>query len=113
MMNAERRTERRPDPVPHSAFCICHPAFQDWAMTIPIHSMRRWHWAVIGLVAGAVLGWARHLGAIGEPVGGRGFISQARLGEALRVPPVRGKPFVGGITIRRTPQVDLVTLRLL
>ena len=78
-----------------------------------VHSPRRWHWAVLGLVAGVALGFARHAGDSIERVGGPGFLSQAQFEHGFLVPPVQGKPYIAGIRIRRTPSVDLVTLRRL
>ena len=81
-------------------------------MEFDIQSLKRWHWAVVGLVAGAALAWARL--AAGPPgmVGGVGFISQREFEHDLQSGPLTPDgPLLADITVFPRGEYDLVTMR--
>ncbi len=66
-----------------------------------LQTLRRWHWMMIGLVAGLAVGAGRILSAADERIGGAGFVNQSVFENDLRVPPLAGKPYVKGIVLHR------------
>ena len=78
-----------------------------------VQSLKRWHWIVIGLVAGSLFAAAKLMSASDERLGGPGFLSQAEFERSLRVPPAGSRPFVSGIVIHTGPRADLVRFRQL
>jgi prepilin-type processing-associated H-X9-DG protein/prepilin-type N-terminal cleavage/methylation domain-containing protein len=77
-----------------------------------VQDLKRWHWIVIGAIAGAGFALARTLSIADRPVGGADFISQAKFESQLRFSPVMGKPRIANIVIHPAAgsQIDLVSL---
>jgi len=81
-----------------------------------VQSLQRWHWIVIGLIAGAVVGGGRLMAVSDKEVGGPDFITQAQFERELRLPPIelsKGKPqpYITGLAIHQAKGVDLVSFR--
>jgi prepilin-type N-terminal cleavage/methylation domain-containing protein len=79
-----------------------------------VHHLHRWHWMLVGLILGFSCGAGRMLSDMEDRIGGPGFITQARFENDLRVPPIAGRPYVKGITIRPATtgiDVDIVSFQ--
>ena len=76
-----------------------------------IQAFKRWQWAVIGLVAGAVLAGAKMLAVSDQMYGGPGFLDQAHFESGLNQVNFEGGPVITDIVIRPRANVDLVTFR--
>ncbi|HXE53643.1 MAG TPA: hypothetical protein VN541_11530 [Tepidisphaeraceae bacterium] len=75
--------------------------------------LRPWHWILIGLAMGLIVGVAAVLSGRNEQIGGAGFISQRQFEQALLMPPVRGRPYVQSVVIHPADEVDLLTMDVL
>src|ERR1051325_1323006 len=75
-----------------------------------LESWKRWHWALIGLVAGARIRWADVSRHEGELVGGPGFITQIVFEQEFLAAPVEGRPRLKNFSIHRVGDADVVEM---
>jgi prepilin-type processing-associated H-X9-DG protein/prepilin-type N-terminal cleavage/methylation domain-containing protein len=75
-----------------------------------VQDLKRWHWVLIGIIAGIVVGQAQSLVSADRPVGGRDFITQPAFESKLRYSPVLGKPYLANIILHASGTTDLVSV---
>ena len=77
-----------------------------------LRRVRRWQWAVLGIIAGLAMGAAQLLRGNDAMVGGEGFISQRVFEQIVKQSTPTSASRVVSLHIRPTPNVDMVTLNL-
>src|SRR5687767_1906769 len=75
-----------------------------------IQSWKRWHWALLGAVAGAAIGWATLSRRDNQLIGGAGYIPQATFEQELSLPPLEGHPRLRNFSIYHVGNVDIVDM---
>src|SRR5437879_5999067 len=78
-----------------------------------LESSKRWHWALIGMIAGAALGWANVSRQENQLIGGEGFVPQIVFEPELLAPPVDGHPRLKNFSIYRVGDADVVEMERL
>src|SRR4051812_11364518 len=77
-----------------------------------VESLKRWHWAIVGLLIGAGLGYGHLLTQDEALVGGPGFISQDALEIELKAPPLLGRPRIVDVAVGQGPAAGIDYVRM-
>ena len=78
-----------------------------------IEGLRQWHWAVIGLIAGLLFGWAWNSFNQSGGLEAARTIDPRRFEEALKRPPLRGYPWVKNLRLHQDQGHYVLTMKQL